>query len=58
MASQAASFMQKFRNFVHTIIEQHQSTFDPDNIRDFTDLYLLSQMEHNEGNSKVSGKYI
>jgi len=40
------------RQFVSTQIDQHKLDFDPDNVRDFTDLYLLSQQE--EGGSRIT----
>ena len=47
----------KLRQFAHEMIKEHRLTFDPDNIRDFTDLFLLSESNKGEDGSRhVSGE--
>ena len=42
------------RNFITTKIKEHRDTFDPENVRDFIDLYLMAERE--EGTNSESAK--
>jgi hypothetical protein len=37
-------------------IEEHRATFDPDNIRDFVDIFL--QNEGGSGDDAINGRYL
>ena len=40
--------MEELKQYVSSQIEKHRETFDPDNIRDFVDLYLQSEASDNK----------
>jgi len=47
----AVSNIEKTETFVLSQIEQHRETYDEDNIRDFTDLFIQSQKNNTESDS-------
>ena len=58
-ANRVTAYFANLRKFAHEMIEEHRLTFDPDNIRDFTDVFLLSESNKGEDGSKtVSGENI
>ena len=54
---QVKSYMQVIWDFIEVNVEQHKETYDPDNIRDFTDIYIASTRGEGE-ESKVSSKLL
>ncbi|XP_019614853.1 PREDICTED: steroid 17-alpha-hydroxylase/17,20 lyase-like [Branchiostoma belcheri] len=48
--------VKKGREFISTMIGQHKATFDPSNIRDFIDAYLLAISKETDENSSSSPK--
>ena len=46
-----------FKHYINKKIQEHRSSFDPDNLRDFIDLYL--EAEAKDQNDEIhNGKYM
>ena len=38
----------EIQTFVYRKVQEHRSTFDPDQVRDFIDLFLKTELEGND----------
>lgn len=47
----------KLYAFVRERVREHEATFDPENIRDFVDMYIETKRKGSRMHDTISGRY-